>query len=185
MASIAALSAQPVRLFFQDEARVGLHLPKYRRLTAKGVCPVQPFEPLYEYYWLYGAVEPTTGEAHFWEMPAPGADCFSLYLSKLSEAYPDTVNIVVLDGAPAHTAKAVVVPENVVLLPLPPYSPELNPLERLWLHMRRQIDVFDERVRTMLSGLREHVAEIVRSLTPEAIRSLTGYDYILQATGAQ
>ena len=183
MASVAAFAERPVRLFFQDEARVGLHLPQYRRLTARGVRPVQPFDPVYEYYWLYGAVEPATGEAHFWEMPALDATCFSVYLSKLAEAYPDTLNVVALDNAPAHVARAVRVPENVALLPLPSYSPELNPVERLWLHVRQRVDVFDEAVRTTISGLREHVAEVVRSLTPEALRSLTGYDYILDAVG--
>ena len=155
-----------------------MHLPRYRRLTARGVCPVVPHQPLYEYYWLYGAVEPTTGEAHFWEMPALNAECFSLYLAKLAEAYPETLNVVALDNAPAHIAGRVVVPENVVLLPLPPYSPELNPVERLWLHIRQRIDVFEEAVRTTLEGLREHVAEIVRSLTREEVCSVTGYGYI-------
>ena len=181
MAQVAAFSDRPVRLFFQDEARVGLHLPRYRRVTAPGVCPVQPFDPVYEYYWLYGAVEPATGESHFWEMPALNADCVSVYLRELSRAYPDTLNVVAWDNAPGHIARAVVVPENVVLLPLPSYSPELNPVERLWLHVRQQVDVFDEAVRTAIDGLREHVAEIVRSLTPDALRSLTGYDYILAA----
>lgn len=158
-----------------------MHLPRYRRLTAKGVSPVQPFEPLYEYYWLYGAVEPTSGESHFWEMPSLDAERFSLYLSKLAEAYPESLNVVALDNAPAHVARAVEVPENIVLLPLPSYSPELNPVERLWLHVRRQIDVFDEAVRTRLDGLREHIAEIVRSLSAEELGSLTGYCYILVA----
>jgi len=181
MASMSTFSQQPVRLFFQDEARIGLHLPRYRRLTGRGVCPVQPFEPLYECYWLYGAVEPATGEAHFWEMPALDAECFSVYLSALSAAYPDTLNVVVLDNAPAHVAQALVVPTNVVLLPLPPYSPELNPVERLWRHVRQQIDVFEASVRTCLAGLREHVAGILRSLSCEAIQSLTGYGYIRDA----
>lgn len=186
MAAISAFASsdRPVRLFFQDEARVGLHLPRYRRLTARGVGPKQPFEPLYEYYWLYGAVEPATGEAHFWEMPALSAECFALYLSKLAEAYPESLNVVVLDNAPAHIARAVVVPENVILLPLPPYSPELNPVERLWLAVRQQIDIFDVVVRTTLDGLREHVASILRSLTPAQLSSLTGYRYILDAVSA-
>lgn len=178
---MAAFSERPVRLFFQDEARFGLHLPRYRRVTAQGVCPVQPFDPLYEYYWLYGAVEPATGESHFWEMPALNAECVSVYLAKLAEAYPDSLNVVAWDNAPGHIARAVVVPQNVVLLPLPSYSPELNPVERLWLHVRQQIDVLDEAVRTTLDGLREHVAEVICSLTPVALRSLTGYDYILAA----
>ncbi len=73
------------------------------------------------------------------------------------------------------------VPENVVLLPLPGYSPELNPVERLWLALRRQIDVFDVLVRSKLEVLREHVAGHVRALTHEQVRSLTGYRYILSA----
>ena len=89
--------------------------------------------------------------------------------------------MLVLDNAPAHVAGTVVVPENVVLLRLPPYCPEFNPVERLWLHVRQQIDVFDKSVRTELDGLREHVAGIVRSLSAEALRSLTGYGYILDA----
>ncbi len=55
-------------------------------------------------------------------MPALNADCFSVYLRELSKAYPDTLNVIALDNAPAHIARAVVVPENVVLLPLPSYS---------------------------------------------------------------
>lgn len=117
-------------------------------------------------------------------MPALNAECFSLYLAKLAEAYPDTLNVVALDNAPAHVAGTVVVPENVVLLPLPPYSPELNPVERLWLALRRQVDVFDVAVRTTLAGLREHMAGIVRALTAERVASLTGYGYILNAVSA-
>lgn len=176
-----AFCEEPVRLFFQDEARFGLHLPRYRRVTSFGVRPKQPVAPLYEYYWLYAAVEPKTGEHFFLEMPALDADCFGVFLQELSRCYPESLNVVVLDGAGAHTASSLVVPENVVLLPLPAYSPELNPVERLWLALRRQIDVFDVLVRTRLEALREHVAGHVRALSEEQVRSLTGYGYILSA----
>lgn len=173
-----------MRLFFEDEARIGLHLPRYRRLCGRGVRPKQPFEPLYEYYWLYGAVEPATGDGYFWELPALDAECFSLYLSKFTQAYAESLCVLVLDGAPAHVARGVVVPENVLLLPLPPYCPELNPVERLWLHVRQHIDVFDAPVRTSLERLREHVGGIVRALTPERVSSLTRYGYIGHALNA-
>ena len=139
--------------------------------------PRQPFEPLYEYYWLYGAVEPATGEAHFWEMPALNAVCFSVYLRELSRAYPDTLNVVALDNAPAHVAGTVRVPENVVLLPLPPYSPELNPVERLWLAVRQATDVFD--VRTTLDGLREHTGD--RAVADAGAGSGTGTSSVCTA----
>lgn len=178
---LETFSEQPVRLFFEDEARFGLKLPRYRRITSCGVRPQQPFAPLYEYYWLFGAVEPKTGEHLFLEMPALDADCFSVFLGELSRAYPESLNVVVLDGAPAHIARCVAVPENVVLLGLPAYSPELNPVERLWLALRQGIDVFDEAVRSRLEALKEHVAEQVRALTREQLQSLTGYSYILSA----
>lgn len=72
-------------------------------------------------------------------------------------------------------------PENVVLVFLPPYSPELNPVERLWLALKRRLDVFEERIRTQLEALREHVAAHVHAFTAEELRSLTGYGYIRTA----
>lgn len=161
---------------------MGLHLPRYRRLTACGVQPVQPVASLYEYYWLYGAVEPKTGEGLFWEMPALDADCFTVFLRELGQAYPETLNVVIADNAPGHVARRVAVPDNVVLWHLPAYSPELNPVERLWLEIRRGIDVFDSAVRSSLAALRESVAAIVRQLTAEQLKRVTGYDYVLDAT---
>lgn len=143
--------------------------------------PRQPVAPLYEYYWLYGAVEPTTGETFYLEMPRLDGDCFGVFLAEMSRAYAETLNVLVLDNAPAHVAAHVRVPENVVLLYLPPYCPELNPVERLWLEVRRRINVFDAAVRSTLVGLREHVAEIVRGLLSEQIASITGYRYILNS----
>ncbi|GIV58199.1 MAG: hypothetical protein KatS3mg042_1112 [Rhodothermaceae bacterium] len=67
---------------------------------------------------------------------------------------------------------------------MPAYSPELNPVERLWLAVRQQIDVFDGAVRTELEALREHVAEIVRSFTESEVARLTEYSYILDAIRA-
>ena len=173
-----------MRLFFQDEARMGLHLPRYRRVTARGVRPKQPVAPLYEYYWLYGAVEPQTGEAFYLEMPALDPDCFTVFLRELAGTYHASLNVVVLDNAPAHIARAVAVPENVVLLYLPAYCPELNPVERLWLFVRGRVDVFDAAVRTRLEVLREAVAVIVRDLSEAEIARLTGYGYIQDALRA-
>ena len=172
---------QPVRLFTQDESRFGLHLPCYRRLTNKGVKPRQPFELLYEYYWLYGAVEPASGENFFLELPHLNSDCFTVFLAQLSRHYHDSLNIMLIDGAPAHIAKAVEVPENIILIRLPSYSPELNPVERLWLDIKRRIDVYDPNIRSSLPALQDHVAGILRGYSNEYIASLTGYDYIVNA----
>jgi hypothetical protein len=55
--------------------------------------------PRYEYLWFYGAVEPATGESFFLELPALDTKCFQAFLNEFSRAYPDTLNLLVLDGA--------------------------------------------------------------------------------------
>jgi transposase len=176
-----AADGRPTRLWYHDEARFGLHLPCYRRLTARGVKPVQPYEPLYEYSWLYAAVEPNSGESFFLQLPRLDAECFELFLAELSSEAPEALNVLVLDNAPAHVKRSLVLPENIVLLWLPPYSPELNPVERLWLAIRQKIDCFNHSIRSSIDALEEHIAVIIRALTPSQIASLTGYDYIRQA----
>ena len=148
------------------------------------MAPVQLLAPIYASYWLFMAVEPATGERHAWEMDGLDGEGFSLFLAKLSEAYRESVNVVVIDGAGAHTSSRVVVPGNVVLLRLPPYSPELNPVERLWQAVRSRIDVNDARVRTDLAVLKSHVWSIVEALSARALSSLTYYDYIRHALNA-
>lgn len=185
MATLARKSeTQPVRLFCQDESRFGLHLPCYRRLTGFGVKPKQVVLPLYEYYWMYAAVEPTTGEAFWLEMPHLNADCFEVFLAQFAQHYQESLNIMLIDGAPAHVAKRVQVPPNVLLLRFPAYSPELNPVERLWQDLKRRVDLTDGQLRCSLLALRDHVAALVRSYTTEALASLTGYAYLVEAANA-
>lgn len=81
----------------------------------------------YEWTYLYAAVDPATGES--WCLHLPGMDgrCFEAFLEHLSEAHPDHHLVVVLDNAPSHRSKEIEYPENVSLLALPAYSPDLLP----------------------------------------------------------
>lgn len=176
--------AQPVGLFAQDDCRFGLHLPRPRRLTGYGTKPIQVVNPLYEYDWLYAAVEPTSGDAFWWELPRLDADCFTVFLESFAPQYPDCLNIVILDQAPAHVAKRVCIPDNVVLMWLPPYSPELNPIERLWQDLKSHLEVLHPQVHSSLCGWRDHVADIVRRYRDSELASLTGYAYLIEAINA-
>lgn len=176
---MAAFTGQTVRRFFQDEARLGLHeSATRRRISARGVKPIQLMLPRYEYFWLYGAVDPLTGESFFLEMPVLDTPCFQAFLYEFSLAFPDTLNVLVLDGAPPHTAHALKIPENVLLFRLPPYSPELNPVERIWLDLRGRLG---SGLPASLKALADSAAETLCAYTRETLISLTqfGYQHVL------
>jgi putative transposase len=169
---------QPLRLFYHDESRIGLHLPSGQRLTLPGVKPLKVMTPLYQYHWLYAAVEPTTGAACWLELPRLDSTCFQLFLEHFSRQYAESLNLFVLDHAPAHIAKALIIPANVVLIPLPPYCPELNPIERLWQDLKGRLTGLTATVRRSLSAVREAVEEFIRAYSPQQLVSLTGYPYL-------
>ena len=124
------------------------------------------------------------GKAFWWELPRLDADCFTVFLQQFGQHYAESRNIVLLNQAPAHVAQRVQIPENVVLVWLPAYSPELNPMERLWEDLKRRIDVLNGQVRSSLRALQEHVADLVQRYAAETIASLTGYAYLVEAAYA-
>jgi transposase len=142
------------------------------------VKPVGTFQQKFESFYLYGAVEPATGESLFREADKCNSETFGTYLRGLSEAFPDSLNLLLVDNGRHHTAKALEIPGNVVLVFLPPYSPELNPIERFWRAMKDGIAwlAFET-----LDPLRDRVKGLLSGFSVAQIQSLTGYNYILQA----
>lgn len=165
----------------EDESRFGLLPITRRRITARGIKPVQSVHLIFESYYLYGAVEPITGEGFFVEMPCLDSDCFEVFLREISRCYSDRFIIMVLDNGGIHKARGLAVPDNIALLFLPSYSPELNPMERLWQDIKGKISFS---LYEKLEGLKGRVAEILRQYTRTAIASLTGYSYLIKALNA-
>lgn len=173
--------AKRLSVFVQDESRFGLMPITRRRITAKGVKPIQSVQQVFESYYIYGAVEPLTGENFFLEMPCLDSECFQVFLNELCKYYCDRYIIMLLDNGGIHKAKRLVISDNVVLLFLPPYSPELNPIERLWQDIKGKVgfSLYEK-----LERLKGRVAEILKQYTHSAIASLTGYSYLIKAVNA-
>lgn len=167
-----------IRYWCQDETRVGLKTIARRRITAKGVKPVGRVQWEFKAFWLYGVVEPKTGESLFWEFSHLDQVCFGQFLQVLSQTDPESFHILQVDNSPAHTASELELPANVGLLFQPPHSPQLNPIERLWRHLKDQLAW---RIWPDLNALRLELAQLLRSLSAELIASLTGWDFILNA----
>lgn len=170
-----------MRVFSQDESRFGLLTIRRRRLTARGVQPIGAVQHDFEWFYVYGAVEPTTGDRFFLELPYLNAEMFQLFLDAFAQAFPDSLNILVLDNSGAHTAQRLTLPTNVRLVFLPPYCPELNPIERVWRDLKDDVawQQFAD-----LNAQQEYLGHLLQAYEAATLQSLSGYAYLVEAIHA-
>ena len=181
MVSKKRCDSQSVRVFSQDETRYGLLPVINRRITLRGIKPMAEIDSRYESVYLYGGVEPLTGERFFMEFSHITSECFQCFIEKFCEAFADSLNVLVLDNGRFHQAKSLEIPENIVFVFLPPYSPELNPIERLWQDMKAKL--FVETYKT-LQAMQAKVTEILGDYSDTAIAKLTGFSHFINAANA-
>lgn len=175
----AARSAgRPVRVFAQAETRLGLLPIIRRRITACGGQPVMTVTHTFKNFYLYGAVEPTTGESFFLELPYLTGQTFQVWWDGFAGTFPDSFNLVVLDHGACHQAKAVQWPSHVVPVFLPPYSPELKPMERLWRDLKDTVAVCPPQT---LDELSDTGCSWIQNYSQAALQSLTSLAYFVQA----
>jgi transposase len=109
------------------------------KLGASGVKPTVPVKWPRENFWIYGAIEPLTGQHFQQEYPKLNGDYFQQFLDWLSQQLGEDYAILQVDQAPAHICGAINWPENILPLFQPPHSPELNPIERLWQFLKKPL----------------------------------------------
>jgi hypothetical protein len=134
--SIPPDNTLPLRVFSQDDSRFGLLTVRRRRLTAQGVQPVGLVQHTFAWCYVDGAVAPATGERCCLELPDLNAATFHIFVDALAHAFPDSFNRLRLENSGAHTAPRLRGPANVQPVWLPPYGPELNPIERVWRDLK-------------------------------------------------
>ncbi len=162
---------------FQDEAGFGrINKPKYC-WCRKGIRPAVPCHHIREYRYAYGAVEPLTGESCFLIMPYCNTACMNLFLGELSAQFPDDMILLCCDGAAWHKARALIVPENIQLFFIPPYTPEMNPIEQIWKEIRKM--GFRNEVFTTLEKVVDRLCDTVCALSPQTVHNITARSWIL------
>lgn len=168
----------PIRLMFQDEARFG-------RMSDPRACwapapqrPVVNLALVREFRYEYAAVSPWDGCLDFMTAEKMNTENMALFLAQVSKAHRDEFIIMVLDGASSHKSKELKLPKNVSLVPLPPYSPELNPAEQIWNTLRR--DYFANRVFDSLDAATAQAEKGLSEMAAkkEAMRRLTNWPWI-------
>jgi hypothetical protein len=122
----------------KDEARVGRQGTLTRVWARRGTRPRAPRDRRYAWAYLFGAVCPERAVGAGLVLPHANTEASGLHLAEIGHhVAPGAHAVVVLDGAGWHAAGGLAVPENLTLLPLPRYSPELNPVENVWEYLRQ------------------------------------------------
>ena len=136
-----------MEVWFQDEARVGQQGTVTRIWAKRGTRPRAPRDTRYEWSYIFGAACPERGIAAGLVLPYVNAEAMGLHLEEISKAVTHGAHaLLIVDGAGWHGAKCLQVPDNISLIKLPPYAPELNPMENVWAYLRANklaISVFD------------------------------------------
>jgi len=167
----------PVRLLFQDEGRFG-RISDHRRCWAPLPSrPVVGHQVVREYVYVMSAVSPKDGRLVSLVMPWVDSEVMSIFLSHTAQEFSGDLCVLIFDGAGWHRANALRVPKNMVLIPLPPYSPELNPVEHIWDYLR---DALGNKILHSLDDVIDFLCATITPLfqQPEMVRSMTCFDWI-------
>ena len=160
-----------VDLWYQDESRFGQKDYLTHRWQKRGIRTEAIKQQAFESTYFYGAINPLTGERHSLLFPTCDNYCTSLFLKSLSETVSsDKLIILIMDQAGWHKSQDLKVPGNIKIFHLPPYSPQLNPIERLWQHIKKKYlsNRFFENYQEILDA----GCNAWNSLTKEVVKSI-------------
>ena len=182
--SLGIEPGRPVRLWVVDEMRCGLHTETRRVWALPGRRVVVPVQQKYEWSYVYGALEVGRAGAEFCYLDTVSLECNGLFLGQIAARDPASIHVVIYDGAGFHHRDgAATLPGNVRIVSLPPYSPELNPVEKLWDIVR---DGICNRVFKTLEALHAAITEVLQGYWQDARRvfSLIGRGWLLAQANA-
>ncbi len=168
-------------MMFQDEARFG-RISDVRRCW----CP-KPHRPMVQamisqqYTYAYTALTPADGRMDSLVLPYVNGICMDIFLKEIASRYSEERIIMIVDGAGWHKNQKLPLPSNLRLVFLPPYAPELNPVEHIWDDLREKF--FHNRVFDSIDALEDHLVSALLAYENDSdrVQSITGWDWIIKA----
>jgi transposase len=154
---------------FQDEARFGRISDVRRCWSPRPIRPLIQSMVSQEYCYAYAAVSVSDGELDTLIMPHVNSDCMQIFVEEISSRHPEERIVMIMDGAGWHKASSLKIPENMRIVFLPPYSPELNPVEHLWDELREKsfgnlvfgsLDTLENHLEAALLGMEQNRTRI-------------------------
>jgi hypothetical protein len=149
-------------LFFEDEGRFGRINNIQKCWFQRGLRPAVKQQLVREFIYAFNSVCPQTGESFSLILPQADTNAMQYYMDKLSKQYPHYRIILCMDKAGWHTTKQLRLPQNIIVWFLPPYSPELNPVEMIWKHIRTKH--FNNRIFDTLNDVEKQLSRSLKEV---------------------
>jgi transposase len=165
-----------IEIMFFDEGRFGLMSSVKRLWSEKGKSCEVKVKQGYKNFYVYTSVNIRDGESFSLVLPEVNTEMMNFYLEELSKRYKDKKILLVMDQAGWHKSKKLKVPKNIEIEYLPPYSPELNPVERLWKWLKD--NTIHNRIFLKLEEILEAVCEELRKMTKDKFMELCRCSYM-------
>lgn len=164
-------------LFFLDEARFGTHSKLGHGWFSKGTRTLMKVKLGFQNFYVFSAVNVKSGQDFSYVMPAVNTQTMNEFLAILSRELGEKHAIVVMDCAGWHKSKDLKIPENIEIIYLPPYSPELNPVEKLWQYIKSH--TIKNRIYETLQDLEDIICQFIRDLNPALIAKTCSIKHFL------
>lgn len=140
-------------------------------MTSVGVKPVVKYKHAFKNTYLYGAFSPIDGDSFIYEIQGTTSEIFFQYIESLSKHRPKEFKIVVIDNAGFHSLKKYNIPENIRLVRIPPYTPELNPSEKMWAYIKQS---YKNLVLESIDDIKKWLSDfVINNINPTVVRSIT------------
>ena len=130
----------------------------------------------YKNFYLYSGVDTKDGSSFSLIMPSVNTETMNVFLTELSQEYSSDKLALIMDGAGWHKSDDLKAPDNIKIFFLPPYSPELNPVERLWLYIKQNI--LSNKIYQTIGDLESALCEFVNGLSKEVVKNICTASYL-------
>jgi transposase len=162
--------------WFFDESRFGTHSKIGHGWFRTGIRTPVKIKLGYKNFYLYSAANPKTGDQFTLLLPNVNINCMNVFLKEFAAVNKSKKIAIVMDGAGWHKSDKLNIPKNIRIIIQPSYSPELNPIEKLWQYIKNH--TIKNKIFTTLKELEDKICKFVKTLTPEIIRSVCGVSYL-------
>ena len=163
-------------LYFFDESRFGTHSKIGNGWFKTGTRTAVKFKLGYKNFYLYSAANSRTGDEFTLLLPNVNITCMNIFLKEFAKINKGKKIVMVMDGAAWHKSPKLEIPKNIRIIIQPSYSPELNPIERLWQYIKNH--TIKNKIYKTISELERQICKFIRTLTSETIQKVCNVSYV-------